>query len=173
MIIKWLLWALVKLICARFLAQCLAHTCPIDGMCSYVIFVPQITVQGGYHYSAFTQGLSDFPRTVETVVGRKEYLQVIVKAIQSCLWSWELGRPGSSGFQGDTPPSPCRELHCAMGEQDHVLHCQRLWTVHLTARPTPPSLLPPHPFSPSSNHQQAIQRSPFSSEVCFCGTLNM
>ena len=61
MIIKRLLWALVKLVCARFLAQCLAHTCPIDGMCSYVIFVPQITVQGGYHHSAFTQGLSDFP----------------------------------------------------------------------------------------------------------------
>ena len=85
MIIKWLLWALVKLVCSRFLAQCLAHTFPIDGMCSYVIFVPQITVQGGYHYCAFTQGLSDFSRTVETVVGRKEYLQVKVKVIQSCL----------------------------------------------------------------------------------------
>ena len=85
MIIKWLLWALVKLVCSRFLARCLAHTFPIDGMCSYVIFVPQITVQGGYHYCAFTQGLSDFSRTVETVVGRKEYLQVKVKVIQSCL----------------------------------------------------------------------------------------
>ena len=85
MIIKQLLWALVKLVCASILAQCLAHTCPIDGMCSYVIFVPQTTAQGGYHYSSFTQGLSDFPRTVETVVGRKEYLQVKVKAIQLCL----------------------------------------------------------------------------------------
>ena len=85
MIIKQLLWALVKLVCASILAQCLAHTCPIDGMCSYVIFVPQTTAQGGYHYSSFTQGLSDFPRTVETVVGRKEYLQVKVKAIHSVV----------------------------------------------------------------------------------------
>ena len=76
---------IMNIVCVSILAQCLAHMCPIDGMCSYVIFVPQTILQGGYHYSSFTQGLNDFPRTVETVVGRKEYLQVKAQAIQSCL----------------------------------------------------------------------------------------
>ena len=78
------------------------------------------------------------------------------------------------GVQCDPPPSPRRELHRAMGEQDHVLHRQRLRTVHLKAPPCPwPFSFHPVPSLPSSNHQPSIHRSPFSSWVCFCGTLNV
>lgn len=56
------------------------------------------------------------------------------------------------------PISPHRELHGAMGEQDHVLHRQRLWTLHLSRSPPDPlpsvflSCLHLTPQSPATQH---------------------
>lgn len=98
-----LLWASVKLLQARCLAQCLAHDkCPIDGMCNYVIVVPLITVWGGDYYPQIIKVISDFTGTAETARWQKGYKRCVQS---SKAWAMSLS------------------LHCFPNQRAYSLVC--------------------------------------------------